>query len=77
MSFENPSMNESFDMLPIEIVDNFEDGDSILIQATSKDEQEIVEQFDTLEEAKNFILTDNRYKPETLNIELIKEGIEK
>lgn len=77
MNFENPSINESFDMLPIEVVDDFREGDNILIKASSKDGQEIIEQFDSLEKAKNFVLTDNRYSPETLTIELIKEGIEK
>jgi hypothetical protein len=77
MSNEMPeNLNESFDMLPIEAVDNFEVGDSILIKAESKDGQEIIESFDSLEGAKNFILTDPRYKPETLNIELVKDSTE-
>jgi hypothetical protein len=72
MSHEMPEdLNESFDMLPTEVVDNFEEGDSILIEAESKDDQEIKESFDNLEGAKNFVLTDPRYKPETLKIELV------
>lgn len=72
MNFENQSMNESFDMLPIEVIDGFEEGDSILIETESKDGQEIKESFDSLENARNFILTDNRYNPEILKIKLIK-----
>lgn len=61
-------------MLPVEVVDNFEEGDNISIKAESKDGQEIMESFDSLEKARNFILTDPRYNPETLKIELIKDN---
>ena len=77
MNYEMPeNLKESFDMLPIEVVDNFEEGDSILIEAEAKDDQEIKESFNNLEGAKNFILTDPRYRPETLKIELIKNRFE-
>ena len=73
MNHEMPeNLKESFDMLPLEVVDNFEEGDSVLIKAMSKDDQEIIESFDNLEGVKNFILTNNRYNSETLKIELIK-----
>ncbi len=71
-----PKNNEDFKMLPLEVVENFEEGDSILIKAESKNDKEIIESFSSLEGAKNFILTDARYKLESLNIELVKNKIE-
>ncbi len=61
------------EMLPDDVVNDFVEGDSILVEAETKDGEDVKEVFYNLEDAKKFFSNDTVCKPETFKIELIKK----
>ena len=64
------------EMLPENVVEGFEEGDTILIEAETKDGEEFGKNYHSLEDVRNFLAGNPDYeicKPETIKIELVKK----